>query len=94
MAIFGVFVYFVFTTKQKYRCNRSGDPHTLFDVNSANSSKLYIFKNCTDLGAINKAIDLESLVELLPEKTMVGAASWLSQQGYFGLVLQALSKTQ
>ena len=80
-------MYFVFTTKLKYRCNRSGDPHTLFDVNSANSSKLYIFKNYTDLGAIYQTIDWASLVELLPEKrTMVGAPSWLPKQGYFGLM--------
>lgn len=60
---------------------------TLFDVNSANSSKLYIFKNCTDLGAIYHTIDWKSLVELLPEKkTMVGAPSWLPKQGYFGLM--------
>ena len=60
---------------------------TLFDVNSANSSKLYIFKNCTDLGAIYQTIDWASLVELLPEKkTMVGAPSWLPKQGYFGLM--------
>ena len=60
---------------------------TLFDVNSANSSKWYIFKNCTDLGAIYQTIDWKSLVELLPEKkTMVGAPSWLPKQGYFGLM--------
>jgi hypothetical protein len=48
---------------------------------------LYIFKNCTDLGAIYQTIDWASLVELLPEKkTMVGAPSWLPKQGYFGLM--------
>ena len=60
---------------------------TLFDLNSANSSKLYIFKNYTDLGAIYQTINWASLVELLPEKkTMVGAPSWLPKQGYFGLM--------
>ena len=49
---------------------------TLFDLNSANSSKLYIFKNYTDLGAIYQTINWASLFELLPEKkTIVGAPS-------------------
>ena len=60
---------------------------TLFDLNSANSYKLYIFKNYTNLGAIYQAINWTSLVELLLEKkTMVGAPSWLPKQGYFGLM--------
>jgi len=61
--------------------------YTLFDLDSANFTKLYLFKNKTDLGSIYQTIDWSSLIELLPEKkTMVGAPSWLPLQGYFGLM--------
>jgi len=61
--------------------------YTLFDLDSPNFSKLYLFKNKTDLGSIYQTIDWSSLIELLPEKkTMVGAPSWLPLQGYFGLM--------
>jgi len=61
--------------------------YTLFDLNSPNFVKLYLFKNNTDLGSIYQTIDWASLIKLLPEKkTMVGAPSWLPPQGYFGLM--------
>ncbi len=61
--------------------------YTLFDPDSPNFIKLYLFKNTTDLGSIYQTIDWLSLTQLLPEKkTMVGAPSWLPPQGYFGLM--------
>ena len=61
--------------------------YTLFDLNSPNFIKLYLFKNKTDLGSIYQTIDWASLIQLLPEKkTMSGAPSWLPPQGYFGLM--------
>jgi hypothetical protein len=61
--------------------------YTLFDLDSPNFAKLYLFKNKTDLGLIYQTIDWSSLIQLLPEKkTMVGAPSWLPLQGYFGLM--------
>jgi transposase, IS5 family len=61
--------------------------YTLFDLDSPNFTKLYLFKNKTDLGSIYQAIDWSSLIQLLPEKkTMSGAPSWLPPQGYFGLM--------
>jgi len=61
--------------------------YTLFDLDSPNFTKLYLFKNKTDLGSIYQTIDWSSLIELLPEKkTMSGAPSWLPPQGYFGLI--------
>lgn len=60
---------------------------TLFDLNSRIFTKLYIFKNTTDLGRIYQTIDWDSLVALLPEKkNPSGAPSWLPAQGYFGLM--------
>jgi transposase, IS5 family len=61
--------------------------YTLFDLDSPNFTKLYLFKNKTKLGAIYQTIDWSSLIQLLPEKkTMAGAPSWLPPQGYFGLM--------
>lgn len=61
--------------------------YTLFPLDSPNFTKLYLFKNKTDLGSIYQTIDWTSLTKLLPEKkTMVGAPSWLPPQGYFGLM--------
>jgi transposase, IS5 family len=61
--------------------------YTLFDLDSPNFTKLYLFKNKTDLGSIYQTIDWSSLIQLLPEKkTMSGAPSWLPPQGYFGLM--------
>lgn len=60
---------------------------TLFDLNSPVFSKLYIFKNTTDLGRIYQTIDWDNLVALLPrKKNLSGAPSWLAGQGYFGLM--------
>lgn len=51
---------------------------TLFDLESSNFSKWYLFKNKTDLGSIYQTVDWASLVQLLPaKKTMAGAPSWL-----------------
>ena len=61
--------------------------HTIFDLNSPNFTKLYLFKNKTDLGSIYQTIDWDSLIQLLPEKrTMSGVPSWLPLEGYFGLI--------
>ena len=61
--------------------------YTLFDLNSPNFSKLYLFKNQTQIGAIYQTIDWEKLEKLLPaKKVMSGAPSWLPAQGYFGLM--------
>ncbi len=61
--------------------------YTLFDLNSPNFTKLYLFKNKTQIGAIYQTIDWEGLVKLLPpKKLMSGAPSWLPSQGYFGLM--------
>lgn len=60
---------------------------TLFDFDSANFSKWYIFKNKTELGAIYQTIDWSALDNLLPKKkTKVGSPSILPAQGYFGLM--------
>lgn len=60
---------------------------TLFDLDSANFSKWYIFKNRTALGKIHQTIDWLALVKLLPKKrTTVGSPSILPPQGYFGLM--------
>lgn len=61
--------------------------NTLFDLNSHYSSKWYIFKNATELGAIYDTINWKDLETLLPEKkTAKGAPSWLPVQGLFGLM--------
>jgi transposase, IS5 family len=61
--------------------------YTLFDLDSPNFTKLYLFKNKTDLGSIYQTIDWSSLIQLLPEKkSMAGAPSWLPLQGYFCLM--------
>jgi len=61
--------------------------YTLFDLNSPNFTKLYLFKNKTQIGAIYQTIDWEKLEKLLPaKKVMSGAPSWLPAQGYFGLM--------
>lgn len=61
--------------------------YTIFDLDSPNFAKLYLFKNTTKLGSIYQTIDWSSLIQLLPEKkTMAGAPSWLPLQGYFGLM--------
>jgi transposase, IS5 family len=61
--------------------------YTLFDLNSPNFTKLYLFKNKTQIGAIYHTIDWEGLVKFLPpKKLMSGAPSWLPSQGYFGLM--------
>jgi hypothetical protein len=60
---------------------------TLFDLDSPNFLKLYIFKNSTELGAIYQTIDWAALVRLLPKKkTKAGSPSLLPSQGYFGLM--------
>jgi hypothetical protein len=60
---------------------------TLFDLDSANFSKWYIFKNRTELGKIHQTIDWLALVKLLPKKrTVLGSPSILPPQGYFGLM--------
>ncbi len=62
------FLYFRCTTNLKILMQ-----YTLFDLNSPNFLKLYLFKNKTDLGSIYQTIDWASLIKLLPEKkTMVG----------------------
>ena len=61
--------------------------YTLFDLESENFQKLYLFKNNTQLGAIYQTIDWNGLAKLLPPKTSPsGAPSWLPPQGYFGLM--------
>jgi IS5 family transposase len=61
--------------------------YTLFDLNSPNFTKLCLFKNKTQLGAIYQTIDWEGLTKLLPnKKTMKGSPAWLPIQGYFGLM--------
>ena len=60
---------------------------TLFDLDSPNFSRLHIFKNKTELGAIYQAIDWAALDNLLPKKkTKVGSPSILPPRGYFGLM--------
>lgn len=60
---------------------------TIFDADSNKSSKWYIFKNTTELGAIYQTIPWDKLASLIPEKaTAKGAPSWLPKQGYFGLM--------
>ena len=46
----------------------------LFDPNLYYSTKWYIFKNTTELGAIYDTLDWEGLSKLLPEKEI---APWL-----------------
>lgn len=61
--------------------------YTLFDLNSPIFTKLYLFKNKTQLGAIYQTIDWEGLTKLLPtKKTLKGSPAWLPIQGYFGLM--------
>ncbi len=61
--------------------------YTLFDLNSPNFTKLYLFKNKTELGAIYQTIDWDGLTKLLSnKKTMKGSPAWLPIQGYFGLM--------
>jgi IS5 family transposase len=61
--------------------------YKLFNLDSPNFSKWYIFKNKTQLGAIYQTIDWQSLVRLLPrKKTNVGSPSVLPPEGYFGLM--------
>ncbi|RYU91010.1 transposase, partial [Emticicia agri] len=60
---------------------------TLFDLDSPNFSRLHIFKNKTELGAIYQTIDWVALDNLLPKKkTKVGSPSILPPRGYFGLM--------
>lgn len=60
---------------------------TLFDLDSPNFSRLHIFKNKTELGAIYQTIDWVALDNLLPKKkTEVGSPSLLPPRGYFGLM--------
>ncbi|MEA5261062.1 transposase [Arcicella aquatica] len=62
--------------------------YTLFDFDSPNFSKWYLFKNTTVLGKIHQTIDWDSLEKLLPNKTKVcGAPPWLPAKGLFGLML-------
>lgn len=62
--------------------------YTLFDLDSANFSKWYIFKNKTELGAIYQTLDWSGLANLLPKRvTNVGSPSRLPLQGYFGLMI-------
>ncbi len=61
--------------------------YTLFDFDSPNFSKWYLFKNTTVLGKIHQTIDWDSLEKLLPHKTtLCGAPSWLPTKGFFGLM--------
>lgn len=61
--------------------------YTIFDKDSHYSSKWYIFKSVTELGAIHGVIDWDSLEGLLPKKkTMRGAPGWLGRRGLFGLM--------
>lgn len=61
--------------------------YTLFDLDSPNFSKLYLFKTTTILGKIHQTIDWDSLENLLPKKTTVcGAPSWLPSRGLFALM--------
>lgn len=61
--------------------------YKLFDLDSANFSKWYIFNNRTELGAIYQTIDWSALVRLIPKKkSSVGSPSILPLQGYFGLM--------
>ena len=60
---------------------------TIFDIESTYTSKWYIFKNVTELGAIHGIIDWAALEQLLPEKkTLRGAPGWLGRRGLFGLM--------
>ena len=53
--------------------------YTLFPLDSPNFTKLYLFKNKTDLGSIYQTIDWTSLTKLLPEKkTMATSESRLA----------------
>lgn len=61
--------------------------YTLFDLDSANFSKWYIFKNKTELGAIYQTIEWRELEKLLPKrKIKSGCPSILPIQGYFGVM--------
>lgn len=61
--------------------------YTLFDLDSPIFSRLHIFKNKTELGAIYQTIDWAALEKLLPKKkTNVGAPSILPLRGYYGLM--------
>jgi hypothetical protein len=70
--------------------------YTLFDLDSPNFSKLYLFKNKTGLGSIYQTIDWSSLIQLLPEKkTMVGGPIMASTSRLFWIdVPQTFSKTK
>ena len=60
---------------------------TIFDRESTYTSKWYIFKNVTELGAIHQVIDWDKLERLLPvRKTMRGAPGWLGGKGLIGLM--------
>ncbi|MEA5261075.1 transposase, partial [Arcicella aquatica] len=61
--------------------------YTLFELDSPNFNKWYLFKNTTVLGKIHQTIDWDSLEKLLPQKTKVsGAPSWLPAKGLFGMM--------
>ncbi len=61
--------------------------YTLFDFDSPNFTKWYLFKTTTVLGKIYQTIDWGSLENLLPKKTTIcGAPSWLPTQGLFGIM--------
>lgn len=61
--------------------------YKLFSLDSPNFSRLHIFNNKTQLGALYQTIDWQSLVRLLPrKKTNVGSPSILPPEGYFGLM--------
>jgi len=61
--------------------------NTLFSLDDPRFHQLYYFRNCTELGAIYKAIPWEELVKLLPpKKSFRGAPSYLPPAGLFGLM--------
>jgi hypothetical protein len=61
--IFRGFLYFGCANKIKIQMQ-----YTLFDLDSPNVTKLYLFKNKTDLGSIYQTIDWSSLIQLLLRK--------------------------
>jgi transposase, IS5 family len=61
--------------------------YSLFDLNSPNFSKWYIFKNYTNLGQIHSTINWKELAALVPSNpSKAGAPKWLPIEGYFGLM--------
>ena len=51
--------------------------YPIFDLNSPNFTKLYLFKNKTKLGDIYQTIDWSSLIQLLPEKKTKKALNFI-----------------